>query len=66
MPDKITVELPKGKYCRIEGVKTCWFARYVKRYGAYNCAYYNKLLKGGETPKKCRECAEYTEMKEGY
>lgn len=51
----VTVEIPEGEHCR-EAVKPCVFAKYTRKFNAYNCSLHNKLLKGGQDPKKCEEC----------
>lgn len=56
--NQVTVEIPEGSHC-IQGVKPCIFARYTKKWNAYNCTIYHKILKGGQSPRKCSECIEY-------
>lgn len=58
MSQTVTVTLPDGDYCMRHVGKPCFFARYTKKWNAYNCAIYNKMLKGGNIPRKCRECKE--------
>lgn len=50
----VTVEIPAGTHCT--GVKLCIFARYTKKWNGYNCTVYNRILKGGNDPKKCAQC----------
>ncbi len=54
---KVTVEIPEGDFC-MNGTKPCIFARYAKKMCGYNCQIHHKILKGGETPRKCDECKE--------
>lgn len=54
---KVTVNIPEGDSCMV-GTKPCIFARYTKRMCGYNCQIHNKILKGGESPRKCDECKE--------
>lgn len=58
MSRTVTVTLPDGDYCMRHVGKPCFFARYTKKWNAYNCSIYNKILKGGNIPRKCRECKE--------
>lgn len=58
MSRTVTVTLPDGDYCMRHVGKPCFFARYTKKWGAYNCIVHNKILKGGNRPRKCRECKE--------
>lgn len=53
----VTVSIPAGDYC-IEG-KPCIFARYTRKWNAYNCAIHGQLLKGGQTPRKCQDCRNH-------
>lgn len=58
MSQTITITLPDGDYCMRDIGKPCIFARYTRKWDAYNCAVYNRILKGGKAPRKCRECKE--------
>lgn len=58
----VTVKIPGGDVCRDD--RKCIFSKYSKAHSAYNCALYGRLLKGGENPRKCRDCREYTEKYE--
>lgn len=53
----VTVRIPAEESCRDE--RRCVFAKYSKGHCGYNCALYGRLLRGGEPPLKCPECAEY-------
>lgn len=55
-----TVTIPDGPNC-IKSGKPCIFARYTKKWNAYNCAIYHRILKGGQTPVKCDLCVTYCE-----
>lgn len=61
MNPTVTVYLPAGESCMTDRLKPCIFARYIKRFGTYNCLIYNKALaiKGRNIPIKCAECIEY-------
>ncbi len=59
----VTVNIPEGQLCA-EGMKRCIFARYTKKWNAYNCTIHHKVLKGGQQPRKCRECEDYCMNKE--
>lgn len=54
----IQIEIPTGDHCMFEPKRTCKLAVWNKYWHAYNCRGYNLILKGGDTPKKCRECKE--------
>lgn len=54
----VEVKIPEGETCLTEKMKPCILARYTKKWGAYNCQLYNRILKGEKVPKKCRECRE--------
>lgn len=56
MSRTVTVTLPEGDYCMRSAGKFCIFARYTKKWNAYNCKLHNKILKGGKIPRKCAEC----------
>lgn len=56
---KIEIEIPEGSTCIGENRKPCIMARYTKKWNAYNCAIYHKLLKGSGRPVKCSECSRY-------
>lgn len=56
---KLEVEIPAGETCISTDGKRCVMARYTKKWNAYNCAVHNKILKGGNHPRKCRECVSY-------
>lgn len=56
MSQVITIVLPDGEYCMRDARKPCVFARYTKKWDAYNCIIHNKILKGGKIPRKCMEC----------
>lgn len=58
----VTVSIPDGAICR-SGAKPCIFARYTRKWDAYNCMIHHKILKGGQTPRKCAECLEYCKKK---
>ena len=58
MRQTIAIKLPSGDYCMRDVGKPCIFARYTKKWGAYSCIVHNKILKGGNRPRKCRECRE--------
>lgn len=58
MRQTIAITLPSGDYCMRDVGKPCIFARYTKKWGAYSCIVHNKILKGGNRPRKCRECRE--------
>ena len=61
----ITIDIPSGSYCLYAIKKPCVLAKYNRRYSAYNCRAYNRLLKGGDRPEKCQQCAERCERDEG-
>ncbi len=61
---KVEVVIPADKYCLYELGKPCVMARYTKKWGAYNCRLYNRILKGEKQPRKCRKCLEYCEQME--
>lgn len=58
MSVQVTVPIPEGSECRKDN-RLCIFARYTRKWNAYNCTIYHKILKGEQEPKKCRECIEY-------
>ena len=60
----VTVEIPEGDHC-INGGRPCIFARYTKKWSAYNCALHHKILKGEQNPRKCVECLEHCKGKGG-
>lgn len=60
----VTVEIPCGNTCMRANLKPCIFARYTKKWNAYNCAIYHKLLRGEKLPRKCSECMAYCRKKE--
>ena len=66
---KVEVEIPEGDICFYVMKKPCIMARYTKKWNAYNCKLYNRILKGGQIPRKCRACLEYcgeaTEVQNG-
>lgn len=63
---KVTVEIPDGDFCLgEESGKLCVFARYTKKWGAYNCARHHRLLKGEKFPRKCQSCVEESLSKDG-
>lgn len=47
MSQVIAIVLPDGEYCMRDARKPCVFARYTKKWDAYNCIIHNKILKGG-------------------
>lgn len=51
-----TVAIPEGEHCLFAGRKSCPFSAYSKRLSACSCKLYHKLLKGGDTPRRCPEC----------
>ena len=53
----VTVTLPVGDLCN-DG-KLCIFARFTRKWNAYNCALHHQILKGGQLPSKCKKCREY-------
>jgi len=55
----VTVGIPKGEQCVYTAAKPCIFARYTRKWNAYNCTIYHRILKGGQCPRKCPECIEY-------
>lgn len=60
---KVEVEIPAGTMCQGEDGKMCVMARYTKKWDAYNCKMYNRILKGEQKPRKCQQCIEYCEGK---
>ena len=56
---KIEVEIPAGETCMLEMRKPCIMARFTKKWNGYNCKLYNRILKGEQTPRKCKACLEY-------
>lgn len=64
--DKLKVEIviPAGGTCLYENGKPCVLARYTKKFGAYNCQHYHKLLKGEDVPIKCKACLEKSRPEE--
>lgn len=64
MNPTVTVEIPRGATCLRDNLKPCIFARYSKKWNAYNCAIHHKLLKGYKLPHKCAECMDYCKRKE--
>lgn len=58
---KVEVDIPAGQTCMYETAKPCIMARYTKKWNAYNCRLHNRILKGEQTPRKCKACLEYCE-----
>ena len=58
---KVEIEIPAGDTCLHEVRKPCIMARYTKKWNAYNCKLHNRILKGGEIPRKCNDCKRYCE-----
>lgn len=58
----VTVGIPEGCHC-IQGLKPCIFARYTKKWNAFNCTLHHKILKGEQAPRKCKECLNYCKQK---
>ena len=58
---KVEVEIPAGDTCMRDNGKPCIMARFTKKWNAYNCTVYSKILKGGDIPRKCDECKRYCE-----
>jgi len=58
MGKQVEVMIPEGMTCIGENLKPCILARYTKKWGAYNCQLYHRILKGEKTPRKCKECIE--------
>lgn len=56
MSNSVTVAIPDGEHCMMDIKTPCIFARYTKKWNAYNCALHHQLLKGGQRPQKCLEC----------
>ena len=65
MSRTVTVTLPEGDYCMRSAGKFCIFARYTKKWNAYNCKLHNRILKGEQIPRKCKACLEYCERTNG-
>lgn len=63
MSVQVTVPIPEGSECRKDN-RLCIFARYTKKWNAYNCAIHHKILKGEQRPKKCLECLAYCAQQE--
>ena len=61
---KVEVEIPEGERCMYEDGKPCIMARFTKKWTAYNCRIYNRILKGGQDPRKCGQCIEYCAARE--
>lgn len=61
---KVEVEIPAGETCMYGSGKPCIMARYTKKWNAYNCKMYNRILKGEQNPTKCKQCVEYCKAKE--
>ena len=59
---KITIEIPDGPRCMDHNLKRCKLCAYAAHLQAYNCRLYGRLLKGGEIPLKCQECAQEGEQ----
>lgn len=55
----VRVKIPEGESCMELPKKPCIFARYTRRMNGYNCQIHNKVLRGGEAPRKCAECIAY-------
>lgn len=55
----VEVKIPEGEHCMYGAKKPCVMARYTKKWRAYNCRLYNRILKGENTPHKCQQCVEY-------
>ena len=62
----IRTKIPDGRSCMELPKKPCIFARYVRRMNGYNCLIHNKVLKGGEQPRKCEECLKYCKAYEQF
>ena len=56
MRTTVEVEIPTRETCLNEKMKPCILARFTKKWGAYNCTLYHKILKGEKVPRKCAEC----------
>ena len=56
MNTTVEVKIPTGETCLNEKMKPCLLARFTKKWGAYNCTLYHKILKGEKVPRKCAEC----------
>lgn len=58
----VTVEIPSDELCKYTTPerfgKPCIFARYTKKWDAYNCALHHCILKGNQQPRKCARCLE--------
>ena len=61
MSIQVTVPIPEGLGCRQDN-RLCIFARYTKKWQAYNCTIHHKILKGQQEPRKCQECLDYCEQ----
>lgn len=55
----VEIKIPDGETCMTDKLKPCKLAAYTKKWDAYNCKLYNRILKGGKTPRKCQECIEH-------
>ena len=56
---KVEVSIPDGDTCMYQTGKPCVMARYTKKWDGYNCRLYNRMLKGEQTPRKCKACLKY-------